>query len=207
MQRFAVGLASLVLTVLPACSGKPAKHAGDARGTARFEALPSLDVEQDQLTIEMRFALDLSRESLSLALPDFERDGELQRWTDSALKQWLHDKQSSAEAASQALSLAAGQNGRQRIVAGALAGLVFERTARELLEVPPPSDLPLDVPVVAVFHEVMQKNAGVCLEHAKLAYAACAENALGSKPLRHWAAFCSARQKALPAPHDPFSEP
>lgn len=89
----------------------------------------------------MRLAIDLSQQSLGLASPDFRQPGTRQGWTDAVLKQWLLDKQSGVATASQALDKAAVQNGRQRIVAAALAGLVFERTARDLLEVPPPTDL------------------------------------------------------------------
>lgn len=207
MQRAPL-LLPLCLLTLSACRAGRVEHAGDVQGEARIEALPSLDVDEGQLTREMRYALTLSKDSLALRLPDFEHDPEaMARWTDQVLKQWLRDKQSGAEAASSALDVAAGQNGRQRIVSGALAGLVFEQTARLLLEVPPPSDLPLELEVVAVFREIMQKNASVCVEHARLAYAACAENAQGMKSLGHFGPFCAERGKALPDVKDPLGEP
>jgi len=204
MHRLLITLGCLLAT---GCAHKPPNHAGDAQGRARMEALPSLDVSDDALTSEMRFALEISKESLGLTLPDFEKDpGALTRWTDATLKQWLRDKQDASAVASDALNRAASQNSRQRIMAGGLAGLVFEQTARDLLQVPPPTDLPLDLEVIAVFREIMQKNASVCLQKAKLAYQACAENAQGLKGMKHWSPFCAARAKGLPEAHDPLSE-
>lgn len=199
----AIAIVCLFSTLCGACTHKPAQHAGDAQGSARLEALPSLDVADRELTTEMRFARELSQESLALNLPDFAQDTNARRrWTDTALKQWLRDKQSAAEAANQALEAAGRQNGRQRVMASALAGLVFEQTARALLAVPPPTDLPLGLAEIAVFREIMQKNASFCLQTARLAYAACAEKAPGLKGLAHWSAFCLDRAKALPGRTD-----
>jgi hypothetical protein len=198
-------LLSMICLFASACAHRPPQHEGDAQGKARIEALPSLDVESNTLTDQMRFAVEISKESLGLTLPDFRNAGARAAWTDATLKQWLRDKQSATAAAGQALDTAAAQSGRQRIMAGALGGLVFEEAARDLLEVPPPTDLPLDLETVAVFREIMQKNASVCLQTARKAYQACAENAPGLEGMAHWAPFCTTRAQGLPTPHDPLS--
>jgi hypothetical protein len=203
-------LALLLLLSTACCTrGQRAeRHAGDANGSARIEALPALDVDDDELTKDMRVALELSKESLELTLPAFVHHADARRrWTDAALKRWLHDKRRGAEAASQALDTAAIQSSRQRIVAAAVSGLVFERAGRDLLEVPPPADLQLPLPAIAVFREVMAENASVCLQRARLSYAACAKSAQGLKSLAHWSPFCATRAKSLPEPLGPVSVP
>ncbi len=180
---------------------KKTVYVGDARGRASMEVLPSLDVPETDLTAEMRMARLLSAESLELlapAAPGDRSSDELATWSDSALKEWLREKQRRAEAAREELDRAALQNHRQRIVAGALVGLVYEDVARALLLIPAPSELDSEPAVAAVFRELMAKQAAPFLTHAKLAYDACAGNALGLDSMGHWAEFCSARVDGLP---------
>jgi hypothetical protein len=166
-----------------------------------MEALPSLDVADAELSNQMRMARLLSAESLELPAPVAPNDrsaASLTRWSEHELKDWVSAKQKRAEAARAELDKAAVENHRQRIVAGALVGLVFEDLARSLLVLPVPSELDREPEIAAIFHELMVKQAEPYLIHARLAYAACAGNAAGLSTMSHWSDFCSAREQSLP---------
>lgn len=199
------GIASLVSCAL--CVGcasqanKGPQFAGDARGDATMEVLPSLDVVDDALTPEMRMARMLSADCLELTPPSAPTDhsaAQLTEWSDHQLKSWLMEKQRRAAAARQELDRAAVQNHRQRILAGALVGLVFEDVARDLLELPAPSELEDEPEVSKIYREVVMSQASPYLVHARLAYEACAGNAQGLATMGHWGDFCSRRAEALP---------
>ena len=51
------------------------------------------------------------------------------------------------------------QNHRQRIVAGALVGLVYEDIARTLLTVPVPAELDSEPEITEAFRELLLKQA------------------------------------------------
>lgn len=200
-MRWGTLLLSCVLGVGCAASAKPVKFAGDAHGKPSIEVLPSLDVQDAELTAEMRMARMLSAESLQLTAPvvPHNRGSEsLTAWSNGELKAWLEEKQKRAEAARQELDRAAAQNHRQRILAGALVGLIFEDVARTLLLVPAPAELDSEPEISAAFHELMLKQAEPFLIHARLAYAACSGNADGMSSMGHWSGFCSARRSSLP---------
>jgi hypothetical protein len=185
---------------------RPIKFAGDAHGRASIEALPSLDVPDSELSDQMRMARMLSAESLELPPPQVPADrsaANLSAWSDHELKAWVSAKQKRAEAARAELDRAAVENHRQRIVAGALVGLVFEDVARELLVLPIPNELDHEPEIAQIFHELMAKQAEPYLVHARLAYAACAGNAQGLESMSHWSNFCSAREDSLPRPVEP----
>jgi len=200
------GIAPLLVCLLGAgCAAGQAKtttlYVGDARGGASIEVLPSLDVSESELTAEMRMARLLSAESLELPAPTAPGDRSAERlsdWSDRELKDWLSEKQQRAEAARAELDRAATQNHRQRIMAGALVGLVYEDIARTLLLIPVPAELDSEPEVAALFRELMAKQAAPFLTHAELAYAACAGNALGLESMAHWADFCERRAERLP---------
>jgi hypothetical protein len=179
----------------------PTRFAGDARGRACVEALPSLDVADAELSDQMRMARMLSAESLELPVPAVPADhsaSSLTRWSDHELKEWVSAKLKRAEAARAELDRAAVENHRQRILAGALVGLVYEDVARSLLVLPIPSELEREPEIAAIFRELMEKQAAPYLFHAHLAYAACAGNAAGLSAMSHWSDFCSAREESLP---------
>lgn len=194
----------LVCSLCAACAGQSKKttfYSGDAHGRASMEVLPSLDVPDSELTPEMRMARLLSAESLELtppAVPSDRSSAQLADWSDRELKDWLGEKQRRAEAAREELDRAAQQNHRQRILAGALVGLIYEDVARTLLRIPVPSELDSEPEIAATFHELMAKQAAPYLLHAKLAYDACAGNAQGLSAMAHWSDFCSGRVEALP---------
>lgn len=176
-------------------------YVGDVEGRACMEVLPSLDVAESELTSEMRMARLLSAESLQLHAPEppaGRSAAEITSWSEDKLKPWLEQKQKRAQAAQEELDRAAVQNHRQRIVAGALMGLVFEDIARDLLIVPVPQELASEPEIADIFHELMLKQAEPYLQHARLAYNACAGNAQGLRSMSHWEPFCLGRSDSLP---------
>jgi sulfur carrier protein ThiS len=203
-MRWGTAVFSCALALSAGCvqsNNRPAKFVGDAHGRACMEALPSLDVADSELSEQMRMARLLSAESLELPSPAVPADKSavsLTRWSEHELKDWVGAKQKRAEQARAELDRAALENHRQRIVAGALVGLVFEDVARALLVLPIPSELEREPEVATIFHELMVKQAEPYLMHARLAYAACAGNAAGLATMSHWSDFCSGRQDSLP---------
>jgi hypothetical protein len=175
---------------------------GDTDGPPSIEGLPSLDVEEEKLTREMRMARMLSEESLNLphpVLPQGRTALDLEAWGESTLRPWLEHKHRSIAAARQELDRAAAQNQRQRIVAGALMGLIHEDVARVLLELPVPAELDAEPEVRAVYRELTLRQAAPYLEQARLSYEACAGNARAIATLVHWSSYCRDRRDALPA--------
>jgi hypothetical protein len=181
---------------------KRAYQEGDATGKPRVEALPSLDVDASKLTQEMRMARLLSAESLNLDPPVQPRDtstATIAEWSDHELKTWMQVKHASAEAARQELDRAAMQNQRQRIMAGAMVGLVYEDVARTLLTLPVPAELVSEPEIAAMYVNILRTQAGPYLLQARQAYTACAGNAEQLPALRHWSDFCLSRENQLPS--------
>ncbi len=179
----------------------PTPRAGDSEGPPSLEGLPSSDVPDAGLTREMRTARRLSEESLNLGQPaaPASRSAEaVSDWSEHTLGPWLERKQSSAQAARLELDRAAAQSERQRIMAGAMVGLVYEDLVRALLSVPSPKELDSEPEIKAIHREVVFKQATPYLMHAKLGYDACAANAKSVPSLAHWSSFCSARSEQLP---------
>ncbi len=175
---------------------------GDVTARPSLETLPSLDVDPATLSPEMRMARMLSAESLNLDPPRQPGDtsgAAYTAWSDQELKDWIGDKSRRAEAARQELDRAAEQNHRQRIMAGALVGLVYEDMARTLLSLPVPTELASEPEIAAMYVDLMRTQAAPYLVHSRQAYAACAGNAAQMPSLQHWSAFCTAREERLPS--------
>lgn len=210
MHRARVGgLAGALIFVgaASACAGpshiaRRTYQEGDTRGEPRVEALPSLDVDPGELTAEMRMAKLLSAEALNLEQPPPPSDlstAAITAWSQRELEQWLRQKHQRAEEARRQLDLAAVQNQRQRIMAGALVGLVYEDVARALIALPTPKELIAEPEIAQMYGEVLRGQAAPYLREAEMAYAACAGNAAQLEPLAHWSSFCEARKERLPS--------
>jgi hypothetical protein len=174
---------------------------GDAAGTPSVEALPSADVSESELTKEMRMARMLSAESLNLAEPALPADTSLSSyaaWSERDLKEWMRAKNHRAEAARRELDRAAVQNQRQRVMAGALVGLLYEDIARSLLRLPIPAELSTEPEIAAMYVDLVRHQAAPYLDQARRAYMACAGNAEQVATLVHWSTFCSTREELLP---------
>ena len=215
MLRVALRSASLGLLALTASCASSAPQAGprtfqsgDAVARPSLEALPSLDVTRSELTPEMRMATLLSAECLNLEPPSPPNEtstAAIAAWSDAELKAWMREKHTRAEAARKELDRAAEQNHRQRVMAGALVGLVYEDFARTLLSLPVPAELSSEPEISAMYVDLLRTQAMPYLLQAHQAYVACSGNAEQLNPLRHWSSFCERREERLPATAvDPF---
>jgi hypothetical protein len=204
MRSAVLGLVSLGVVALSGCAAQHQvvrAQPGDALARPSMEALPGLDVAQSELTPEMRMASLLSSESLLLTPPSAPRDdstASISSWSDSELKTWLQEKHVRAEAARKELDRAAAQSHRQRVMAGAMVGLVYEDVARALLALPIPRELASEPEIAEMYVDLLKRQAAPYLLHAHQAYVACAGNAEQLSGLRHWSQFCEEREERLP---------
>lgn len=202
-----IGLWMVAALSLSACGGasKPAVraplYAGDSEAAACMEVLPQAGGAAAALSQEMRVARLLSADSFALKLPeapDHASAAQLAEWGEQRAKAWLAEKARRAQAAREQLDRAAEQGPSERVMAGALLGLVFEDVARSLLRIEPPSELDNEPEVAQVFRDIVASQARPYLVHAELAYHACAENASAVDGMLHWSSFCEQRGERLP---------
>jgi hypothetical protein len=150
----------------------------------------------------MRLARSLTSESLAIAdpIPPVGRSAEeIEAWTDQVLTPWITAKTARAADACAELDKAASQNHRQRIMAGALVGLVYEDVARVVASVPVPEDFHTEPEIAQMFREVMASHALPYISQAESAYEACSANANQLPSMRHWASYCEKRRTQLDA--------
>lgn len=196
--------------VAGACGGAEVaggeREPGDPYAEPSMTALPSLDVPREELTERMRFGWTLAEESFQHPMPPPPPSGEtadFQRWAEHELREWLERKSRTVEAARRELDQAAEESHRQRIVAGAIVGLMYEDVARALRDIPVPAEIQHEPEIAAIFRDVLAAQAAPYLEHARRAYNACHLNAEGGpESLAHWGRFCEARWEVLPPPRE-----
>jgi len=177
---------------------------GDAEADPRMITLPSADVPAEELTQTMRFGLALAEEAFGVEMPPPPPGGataDLEQWAEGDLRAWLELKSRTVDAARRELDTAAEESHRQRIMAGAVVGLMYEDVARRLSSLPVPAELASDPEIATIFREVIDAQASPFLIHARRAYGACAANADGGpEAMAHWAPYCGRRRSRLPQP-------
>lgn len=172
---------------------------GDPTAPPGFASLPP--IEPTALSERMRFGWLLTEESLALEAPPLPQGRSATTvfaWADGEFRTWLGRKQRTVEAARRELDRAAVESHPQRILAGALVGLLYEDVSRSLLEIPVPEELLREPEILVVYHEVRAGQASPFLEHARRAYRACALNAVGNERFDSWRRYCSIRRDRLP---------
>jgi hypothetical protein len=197
-------LISIVVTA--ACGGGVPMRAGpldpgDSDNDPSMECLPDPDVTEEAFTRRMRFGWTLAEESFLVPPPEAPHDQtaqNLELWSDEVLAPWLERKTHTVEAARRELDHAAEENHRQRIIGGAIVGLMYEDVARALRAIPAPEELESEPEIRDIFHQILRGQARPFLEHSRRAYNACAQNAIQPESMRHWSRFCAARQDRLP---------
>lgn len=166
-----------------------------------MECLPDPDVSDRALTRSMRFGWTLAAESFLVPPPEAPHDAtaqNIQLWSDEVLAPWLERKTHTIEAARHELDRAAEENHRQRIMGGAIVGLMYEDVARVLSSIPTPEELEDEPEIRDIYRDILRSQARPFLEEARHAYSACAQNAVQPAGMRHWSRFCSERGENLP---------
>ena len=210
----AIGTLLLFIVGAPAgalgCASGPAMRpgplsAGRTESSPSIECLPDPDVEETALTRRMRFGWTLASESFEVPPPEppSERTAlNLEVWSEQVLSPWLERKTHTIEAAREELDQAAEESHRQRIMGGAIVGLMYEDVARVLRSIPPPAELDDEPDIRQLYRDILRSQSRPFLELARRAYSACAQNAIRPRSMRHWSRFCAGRQDNLPASED-----
>ena len=179
---------------------------GHVQDDPSMEVLPDPDIERASMTRRMRFGWTLAAESFLIpapSAPDDQSSTSLEQWSERVLSPWLERKTHTIEAARAELDEAAEQTHRQRIIGGAIVGLMYEDVARVLVSIPPPAELADEPEILEVFENILISQARPFLEHSRRAYSACSQNAIRPESMRHWSRFCAGREERLPGAPDP----
>lgn len=185
-------------------------HPGVVQSDPSMECLPDPDVQEEAFTRRMRFGWTLAAESFLVPPPEPPQDRtavNLTQWSDEVLQPWIERKTHTIEAARRELDVAAEQDHRQRIIGGAIVGLMYEDVARVLRSIPPPEELESEPEIQEIYRDILRGQARPFLEHARRAYAACAQNAVQPSSMRHWSRFCAGREDRLPAREGAAGQP
>lgn len=180
-----------------------AKDPGQANAAPSLRTLPADDVDPRRFTPLMERAWDMSRDALDVKAPEFPQEPTTEEWnvwSERVFQPWLQEKQRLVVAARRELDMAATQSMRQRIMAGAIVGLLYEDLAHVLLALPTPKAIMEEDPeIVEAFRHVVTGQARPYLEHSRAAYSACNQNAAaGRGGLSHWSDYCRQREANLP---------
>lgn len=176
-------------------------YAGRVGSSPSIECLPDPDIAEDAFTEHMRRGMELATESFSVQEPPGPASRaalDLQDWSSGPLRAYLESKTNAIEAARAELDLAAEENHRQRIMGGAIVGLMYEDVARVLAAIPAPNDLDDEPEIMAIYEQVIRSQTRPFLETSRRAYHACAANASEPATMHHWSHFCRGREDGLP---------
>lgn len=176
---------------------------GQPEAGPSLRTLPADDLDPRRFTPVMSRAWEYSQEALALKAPDFPTaptSAEWNAWSERVFQPWLQKKQTLVVGARRELDMAATESMRQRIMAGAIVGLLYEDLAHVLLAVPMPKAILEEEPdIVEAFKQVVEGQARPYLEHSRAAYSACKQNAAsGRGGLPHWSEYCKEREARLP---------
>lgn len=196
----------LALAFVPACAADPGARAGPmypgrADAEPSMECLPDADVADSAFTTHMTLGRDLARASFEVAdpvLPTEHTAATLSAWAGGPLRTWIQQKTHAVDAARQELDLAAEENHRQRIMGGAIVGLMHEDVGRIISTVPVPDDLANEPEILEAFRHVIEGQAAPYFRLARQAYRACSLNAVSPESMQHWSRFCRSRMDGLP---------
>lgn len=188
------------------CGGSGANQRSDVflgrtDGTASMRCLPETDVPTSELTVHAQRGLELAEASFTYEPPPAPASRaarDLTAWSDGPLRTWLAQKTHAIDLARRELDLAADENHRQRILGGAVVGLMYEDVARFLRSVPAPVDLDSEPEILAIYGNLIRSQARPFLELSRAAYRACSLNADRPPGMRHFATFCRERLDGLP---------
>ena len=199
-----IALALALAVPLTACGGpqlRAGAFMGRSDGAPSMHCLPETDVTDDAYSEHMRRGLALAEASFDVAAPTppaSRAAGDLTDWSTGPLRSWLEQKATAITAARSELDLAAEEDHRQRILGGAVVGLMYEDVARVLRAVPAPVDLDSEPEILRLYQDLVRSQARPFLELSRSAYRACSLNADHPPGMRHFSTFCRERLDALP---------
>jgi hypothetical protein len=174
---------------------------GDALGVPSLAALPASGIAREDFSERMTRGWDLAKQSFAEpmpAIPSAHDSATLTAWSERQLATWLRRRTELVDVARRELDGAAEESSEQRIAGGAIVGLMYEDVGRALLALPMPQELELEPEIAAVYRDVIDFQASPWVEHARLAYRACRENAR-IHAIETYAEFCADRGSNLPA--------
>ncbi len=196
-------LAFSIATLAPGCAGlrpSPSRTAANIECAGGLECLPDDGPVRSGQTPRMARGRSLAATSFEMPPPPSPNapgsTGIVDFW--DSLDRWIERRADAVEAARLQLDEAAEENHRQRIVGGAIVGLMYEDVARELSEIPAPRELDTEPEIQHVYRATLDGRARTFVERARRAYSACAQNAVAPDDMRGWSYFCAAREDALP---------
>lgn len=175
--------------------------AGRGRGAPSFSCLPEPDIADAAYTPHLRRGLALAEASFDRpapVAPTSRAFQDIQAWTDGPLREWLEQKQHAIEEARTELEAAGEEDHRQRIIGGAVIGLIYEDLARTLRRVPVPVDLDSEPQIREMFDALVRSQARPFLETARTSYRACTFHAQHPDSMHHYSTFCRTRLDHLP---------
>lgn len=200
----AVQVGFAIALTLSACGGPQLREGafrGRTHGAPSMHCLPETDVSSDAYSEHMRRGLALAEASFDVAAPQppaSRAASDLTDWSNGPLRAWLEQKQRALTAARAELDLAAEQSHRERILGGAVVGLMYEDVARVLRGVPAPVDLESEPEILRIYEGLVRAQARPFLELSRSAYRACSLNADHPPGMRHFSTFCRQRLDGLP---------
>jgi hypothetical protein len=171
-----------------------------------MRCLPETDVTEAEYTDHMRRGLALAEASFDVPAPSpppSRAAGDLTDWSNGPLRAWMEQKVSAIQAAREELDLAAEENHRQRILGGAVVGLMYEDISRVLRSVPAPVDLDSEPEILRIYQDLVRAQARPFLELSRSAYRACSLNAGHPPGMTHFSTFCRERLDQLPEAEAP----
>lgn len=171
-----------------------------------MQCLPETDVADSEYSEHMRRGLELAEASFHFEAPvppASRAAGDLTEWSNGPLRAWLEQKSSAITAARRELDIAAEESHRQRILGGAVVGLMYEDIARVLRSVPAPVDLDGEPEILRMYQDLVRTQARPFLELSRSAYRACSLNADHPPGMTHFSTFCRERLDQLPEPDAP----
>lgn len=201
-----LALAATLIGTLGACGASdPYSHTptfmGRIDGPPSMSCIPDTDRSPEGYTEHMREGVALAEASFGDAAPPppaSRSAHDLEQWSNGVLRTWLETKSHAIEAARRELDAASEENHRQRILGGAIVGMMYEDIARVLRSVPAPVDLDSEPEIMEIYQNLVRSQARPFLELSRSAYRACSLNADRPPGMRHFSTFCRERLDALP---------
>jgi len=164
-----------------------------------LECLPDDDPGLVQGSWRMRRGWQRARDALSAVPPprpeELDSFGVQAYWAN--FDEWLAELTDRIDAAHDDLDEAAFEDRRQRVVAEAVLGLIYEEAAREIASLPIPDRIGDDVVDSAAHAERLERQARAFRERSRASYRECAQRGIQPLDLRDWSRFCAARGQQL----------